>query len=76
MTVAAVIDWETAYRNDPVVDIAIMTMYVANTPELQEALIRAWLGRPSDELLRARLDPLVGQRHLTAAEFQRRYDQA
>ena len=49
------IDWETAYRNDPVVDIAIMTMYVANTPELQETLIRAWLGRPSDDVLRARL---------------------
>lgn len=49
------IDWETAYRNDPVVDIAIMTMYVANTPELQERLIRAWLGRASDPVLRARL---------------------
>jgi aminoglycoside phosphotransferase (APT) family kinase protein len=49
------IDWETAYRNDPLADIAIMTMYVANTPELQEVLIRSWLGRPSDEVLRARL---------------------
>ena len=49
------IDWETAYRNDPLADIAIMTMYVANTPELQETLIRSWLGRPSDQVLRARL---------------------
>jgi aminoglycoside phosphotransferase (APT) family kinase protein len=49
------IDWETAYRNDPIADIAIMTMYVANTPELQETLIRSWLGRPSDDVLRARL---------------------
>ena len=49
------IDWETAYRNDPLTDIAIMTLYIANTPEAQETLIRAWLGRPSDEGLRARL---------------------
>jgi aminoglycoside phosphotransferase (APT) family kinase protein len=49
------IDWETAYRNDPVVDLAIMTMYQANTPELQEALLQAWRGRPSDPVLRARM---------------------
>ncbi len=49
------IDWETAYRNDPLADIAIITMYIANTPDLQETLIRSWLGRPSDEVLRARL---------------------
>jgi hypothetical protein len=49
------IDWETAYRNDPVVDLAIMTMYQASTPELQEALLQAWRGRPSDPVLRARV---------------------
>jgi Phosphotransferase enzyme family len=49
------IDWETAYRNDPMVDLAIMTLYQANTPELQEALVQAWRGRPSDPVLRARL---------------------
>lgn len=49
------IDWETAYRNDPAVDVAVMTLYLANTPELQEALIRSWLGRASDPVLRARL---------------------
>lgn len=49
------IDWETAYRNDPAVDLAIMTMYRAGTPELQEALLQAWGGRPSDPLLRARV---------------------
>lgn len=49
------IDWETAYRNDPAVDLAIMTMYRAGTPELQEALIQAWGGRPSDAVLRARV---------------------
>jgi len=49
------IDWETAYRNDPTVDLAIMTMYRASTPELQETLLQAWRGRPSDPELRARV---------------------
>jgi hypothetical protein len=49
------IDWETAYRNDPAVDLAIMTMYRASTPELQETLLQAWRGRPSDPELRARV---------------------
>jgi aminoglycoside phosphotransferase (APT) family kinase protein len=49
------IDWETAYRNDPVVDLAIMTLYLADTPDLQEALLQAWRGRPSDPELRARV---------------------
>lgn len=49
------IDWETAYRNDPVVDLAIMTMYQAGTPELQEALLQSWGGRPSGPVLRTRV---------------------
>ena len=49
------IDWETAYRNDPAVDLAVMTMYLAGTPGLQEALLQSWGGRPSDPLLRARV---------------------
>jgi aminoglycoside phosphotransferase (APT) family kinase protein len=49
------IDWETAYRNDPALDLAIMTMYRAGTPELQEALLQAWAGRPSEPMLRARV---------------------
>jgi len=49
------IDWETAYRNDPALDLAILTMYRAGTPELQEALLQAWGGRPSDPELRARV---------------------
>jgi tRNA A-37 threonylcarbamoyl transferase component Bud32 len=49
------IDWETAFRNDPAVDLALMTMYRAGTPDLQEALLTAWRGRPSDPVLRARV---------------------
>ena len=49
------IDWETAFRNDPAVDLALMTLYRAGTPDLQEALLTAWRGRPSDSVLRARV---------------------
>ena len=49
------IDWESAYRNDPAVDLAIMTMYLAGTPELQEVLLQSWGGLPSDPRLRARV---------------------
>jgi aminoglycoside phosphotransferase (APT) family kinase protein len=49
------IDWETAYRNDPLVDVAIFTMYFAASPELEAVLLRSWLGRAPDRALRARL---------------------
>lgn len=49
------IDWETAYRNDPTLDIAILTMFLAPTPELETALLGAWTGRRPDQALRARL---------------------
>ncbi|MDH2385556.1 phosphotransferase [Bradyrhizobium sp. CER78] len=49
------IDWESAYRTDPLVDIAIVSDSIARTPELEDILHRAWLVRPLDEALRARL---------------------
>ena len=50
------IDWESAYRNDPLVDVAIVPDHFARTPELRAALMRAWLGRAPDEALLARLE--------------------
>jgi aminoglycoside phosphotransferase (APT) family kinase protein len=50
------IDWESAYRNDPLVDVAIVLDGLARAPELQEILLRAWLGREPDEALRVRLE--------------------
>ncbi len=50
------IDWESAYRNDPLIDIAIMSDHLARAPELKEALLRAWLGRAPDEALSVRLE--------------------
>jgi Phosphotransferase enzyme family len=49
------IDWESAYRNDPLVDVAIVLDGLARSPELEEILLRAWLGRAPDEALLARL---------------------
>jgi len=49
------IDWESAYCNDRLVDVAIMLDGIAHSPELEEGLLHAWLGRAPDHDLRARL---------------------
>jgi len=49
------IDWETSYRNDPLTDVAILTENFARTPDLEDVLLRSWLGGPPDRALRARL---------------------
>jgi thiamine kinase-like enzyme len=49
------VDWESAYRNDPLVDAAIMLDSFAPSPDLEAALLQAWLGRVPDEMLYARL---------------------
>ncbi|WP_157817195.1 phosphotransferase [Bradyrhizobium sp. SK17] len=49
------IDWESAYRSDPLVDLAIVGDSLARTPELETILHRAWLGRPLDDALAGRL---------------------
>lgn len=49
------VDWESAYRNDPLADIAIVSGSIARTPELEQILLRAWLGGAPDDALRARL---------------------
>jgi hypothetical protein len=50
------IDWESAYRNDPLVDVAIVLDHLARSPELEGVLLQAWLGRVPDEAVRIRLD--------------------
>lgn len=52
------IDWESAYRNDPLVDAAIALDNFAPSPELELALLRAWLGRKPDISLYARLQKI------------------
>jgi len=49
------IDWESAYRNDPLVDVATALDNFAPSPEMEEMLLLAWLGREPDRLMRERL---------------------
>lgn len=49
------IDWESAYRNDPLVDVATALDNFAPTLELEEALLFAWLGNKPDSPMRDRL---------------------
>jgi aminoglycoside phosphotransferase (APT) family kinase protein len=50
------IDWESAYRNDPLVDVAIVLDSLVRSPELKGVLLQAWLGRTPHEALCARLE--------------------
>ncbi len=45
------IDWESAYRSDPFVDVAIVLDNLARSPELADILLKAYLGRELDEAL-------------------------
>jgi aminoglycoside phosphotransferase (APT) family kinase protein len=38
------VDWETANRNDPFVDLATAASHLAATPDLRDGLLRAWMG--------------------------------
>lgn len=49
------VDWELASRNDHLFDLAIAAMEIADTPDLEAALLTSALGRPPDATLRARL---------------------
>lgn len=49
------IDWEMAFRNDPMADVAIAANAMMAGPELEDVLLQGWLQRPVDRLLRAKL---------------------
>lgn len=49
------IDWESAYRNDPLVDVATILDTLAPSPELEDVFLWAWLGHAPDAALRDRL---------------------
>lgn len=50
------IDWESAYRNDPLVDAAIAIDSFAFSPELQDTLLETLLGRTPPPTLRSRME--------------------
>jgi hypothetical protein len=49
------IDWKSAYRSDPLVDVAITLDNFAPSPALESVLLSAGLGRAPDDALYARL---------------------
>ncbi|HEX2558984.1 phosphotransferase [Phenylobacterium sp.] len=49
------VDWETAFRNDPLADIAILVDHPAVAPDQAQVLVEAWLGRAPNAALQARL---------------------
>jgi hypothetical protein len=49
------IDWDAAFRNDALLDMAVLTNFFASTPVLQASLLQGWLGRPPDRITLARL---------------------
>ena len=49
------IDWESAKRNDPFIDIAQVCLAFAPTAELEDLVLRRVLSAPPDDLVRARL---------------------
>ena len=49
------IDWESAYRSDPLVDVAITLDSFAFSAELRDICLYAWLGRTPDQALHDRL---------------------
>lgn len=58
------IDWESAYRNDPLIDASILSDHLARGPELAEALLKACLGGAPDDALRARFKQVRALTHL------------
>lgn len=63
------IDWESGYRNDPMVDVAIAADSLAGSPELEDRLLAGWLGRPADDAVRARLGQVRRLTRLYYAAF-------
>ena len=49
------IDWESAYRNDPMVDLATLIDSFGFSADLEATLVKSWLGRAPDEAFQSRL---------------------
>ena len=49
------IDWETAYRNDAFIDVAVLAENFGNTPELEAALLKSWSGLAPTAEMRSQL---------------------
>ena len=49
------VDWELAFRNDPLTDVAILANEFSATPETEDLLLEGWLGHAADRMTKARL---------------------
>jgi hypothetical protein len=49
------IDWETAYRNDRFVDLAILTAETVCTPASEQIMLEAWLARSPSPIEKDRM---------------------
>jgi aminoglycoside phosphotransferase (APT) family kinase protein len=63
------VDWESAYRNDPFVDVAILLDNIAPTMELEAVVLRACLGHDLDADERQRLETARALTRLYFAGF-------
>jgi len=58
------VDWESAYRNDPMVDLATLIDSFEFSPELEAVLAKTWLGRVPDDAFFRRLATVRALTHL------------
>lgn len=52
------IDWESAYRNDPLVDVAIALDNFTESPDMESEFLQAWLGGRPHDAFYAQLGPV------------------
>ena len=49
------VDWELAYRNDPLADVATIANGFSEVPDVETFVLEGWLGRSPDDNTRRRL---------------------
>ena len=49
------VDWELAYRNDPLADVATIANGFSEVPDVETFVLESWLGRSPDDNTRRRL---------------------
>lgn len=49
------VDWELAFRNDPIADVANIANNFSDVPGVDTLVLEGWLGRPPDDETRERL---------------------
>jgi hypothetical protein len=58
------IDWELAFRNDPLADVANVANNFSDVPDVDTLVLEGWLGQPPDDDTRHRLTLMRDLQHL------------